>query len=192
MVRNNSMLATVVVEQLVQQSCITITQPDYRLGCLSRRIDGLLQVRLDWIRCLIIIRGVVYWTCSAPLTSLAPQANEGLLWNNIHTSKTWPALSPRMHWQVLVVFACLLTIATACIPQHNSSATLRLVRWIFYLHTLSPWAQFRLSQVAPTCFGLTLPSSGRVPSAFWEKLNWGAVDRILWMGVLCLVTWCVH
>jgi hypothetical protein len=31
--------------------------------------------------------------------------------------------------------------------------------------------------VAPT-------SSGRVPSAFWEMLNWGAVDRILWMGVL--------
>jgi hypothetical protein len=45
--------------------------------------------------------------------------------------------------------------------------------------------------VAPTCFGITLPSSGSVPSAFWEKLNWGAVDRILWMGVLCLVTWCV-
>jgi hypothetical protein len=22
-------------------------------------------------------------------------------------------------------------------------------------------------------------------------LNWGAVDRILWMGVLCLVVWCV-
>jgi hypothetical protein len=32
-------------------------------------------------------------------------------------------------------------------------------------------------------------SSGGVPSAFWEMLNWGAVDRILWMGVLCLVTW---
>jgi hypothetical protein len=45
--------------------------------------------------------------------------------------------------------------------------------------------------VAPTCFGITLPSSGSVPSAFWEMLNWGAVDRILWMGVLCLVTWCV-
>jgi hypothetical protein len=43
--------------------------------------------------------------------------------------------------------------------------------------------------VAPTCFGITLPSSGSVPSAFWEMLNWGAVDRILWMGVLCLVTW---
>jgi hypothetical protein len=28
-------------------------------------------------------------------------------------------------------------------------------------------------------------------SAFWEMLNWGAVDRILWMGVLCLVT-CAH
>jgi hypothetical protein len=45
--------------------------------------------------------------------------------------------------------------------------------------------------VAPTCFGITLPSSGSVSSAFWEMLNWGVVDRILWMGVLCLVTWCV-
>jgi hypothetical protein len=35
--------------------------------------------------------------------------------------------------------------------------------------------------VAPTCFGITLPSSGSVPNAFWEMLNWGAVDRILWM-----------
>jgi hypothetical protein len=38
---------------------------------------------------------------------------------------------------------------------------------------------------APTCFSITLPYSGSVPSAFWEMLNWGAVDRILWMGVLC-------
>jgi hypothetical protein len=45
--------------------------------------------------------------------------------------------------------------------------------------------------VAPTCFGITLPSSGSVPSAFWEMLSWEAVDRIMWMGVLCLVTWCV-
>jgi hypothetical protein len=45
--------------------------------------------------------------------------------------------------------------------------------------------------VAPTCFGITLSSSGSVPSAFWEMLNWGAVDRILWMGVVCLVMWCV-
>jgi hypothetical protein len=28
---------------------------------------------------------------------------------------------------------------------------------------------------------ITLPSSGSVPSAFWEMLNWGAVDRILWI-----------
>jgi hypothetical protein len=41
---------------------------------------------------------------------------------------------------------------------------------------------------APTCFGITLPSSGSIPSAFWVVLNWGEVDRILWMGVLCLVT----
>jgi hypothetical protein len=45
--------------------------------------------------------------------------------------------------------------------------------------------------VAPTCFGITLPSSGSVPSAFWEMLSWGAVYRILRMGVLFLVTWCV-
>jgi hypothetical protein len=31
--------------------------------------------------------------------------------------------------------------------------------------------------------GITLPSSWSVPSAFWEMLNWGVVDRILWMGV---------
>jgi hypothetical protein len=42
--------------------------------------------------------------------------------------------------------------------------------------------------VAPTCFGIKLPSSGSVRSAFWEMLNWGAVDIILWMDVLCLVT----
>jgi hypothetical protein len=41
--------------------------------------------------------------------------------------------------------------------------------------------------VAPIWIGITLPSSGSVPSAFWEMLNWGAVDRILSMGVLCLV-----
>jgi hypothetical protein len=29
-----------------------------------------------------------------------------------------------------------------------------------------------------------------VHRAFWEMLNWGAVDKILWMGVLCLVAWC--
>jgi hypothetical protein len=46
--------------------------------------------------------------------------------------------------------------------------------------------------VAPTCFGITLPSSGSVPSVFWEMFNWGTVDRILWMDVLCLVTWCTH
>jgi hypothetical protein len=44
--------------------------------------------------------------------------------------------------------------------------------------------------VAPTCFGITLLSSGSVLIAFWEMLNWGAVEGILWMGVLCLVTWC--
>jgi hypothetical protein len=45
--------------------------------------------------------------------------------------------------------------------------------------------------VAPTCFGITLPSWGSVPSAVCEMRSWGAVDRILWIGVLCLVTWCV-
>jgi hypothetical protein len=44
--------------------------------------------------------------------------------------------------------------------------------------------------VAPTCFGITLPPLGSVPSAFWEMFNWGAVDRIMCIGVLCLVTWC--
>jgi hypothetical protein len=51
---------------------------------------------------------------------------------------------------------------------------------------------YSLCVVAPTCFGITLPSSGSVPRAFLEMLNRGAVDRILWMGVLCLVTCCTH
>jgi hypothetical protein len=42
---------------------------------------------------------------------------------------------------------------------------------------------YYLRTVDPKCFGITLPSSGSVPSAFWEMLNWGAVDRILWMGI---------
>jgi hypothetical protein len=33
--------------------------------------------------------------------------------------------------------------------------------------------------VSPTYFDIILPSSGSVPSAFLEMLNWGAVDRIL-------------
>jgi hypothetical protein len=41
--------------------------------------------------------------------------------------------------------------------------------------------------VSPTCFDITLPSSGSIPSAFWEMLEWGAVVRILWMDVLCIV-----
>jgi hypothetical protein len=48
-----------------------------------------------------------------------------------------------------------------------------------------------LCMVAPTYFGITFTSSGSVPSAFWDMLNWGAVAKILWMGVLCLVTWCM-
>jgi hypothetical protein len=51
---------------------------------------------------------------------------------------------------------------------------------------------YQLCMVAPTCFGISLPWSGSIRSAFWEMLNWREVDRILWMGVLCLVTWCVH
>jgi hypothetical protein len=47
---------------------------------------------------------------------------------------------------------------------------------------------YELCRVAPTCFGIT----GSVRSAFWETLSWGAVDRILRMGVLCLVTWRTH
>jgi hypothetical protein len=52
--------------------------------------------------------------------------------------------------------------------------------------------QFINYMVFPTCFAITLSSSGSVPSAVWDTLNWEAVDRILWMGVLCLVMWCVR
>jgi hypothetical protein len=51
------------------------------------------------------------------------------------------------------------------------------------------YSTYYLGMVAPTCFGITLPSSGSVLNAFWGMFNWGAVDRILWMSVLCLVVW---
>jgi hypothetical protein len=51
---------------------------------------------------------------------------------------------------------------------------------------------YQLCMVAPTCFGIALPSAGSVPSALWEMPNRGAVDRILWMGMLCPVTWCAY
>jgi hypothetical protein len=50
---------------------------------------------------------------------------------------------------------------------------------------------YQLSMVALTCFGITLPSSGSVPSTFREMLNCRAVDRILWMVVFCLLSSCV-
>jgi hypothetical protein len=48
------------------------------------------------------------------------------------------------------------------------------------------YSVYQLCVVAPTCFGITLPSSGSITSAFQEMLNWGAVDRILWMGALVI------
>jgi hypothetical protein len=91
-------------------------------------------------------------------------------------------------------------------PELNPSAQRCMTRFLMGILFLEPcisliyaWKTNKytdysfslLCTVAPTCFGITLPSLGSVPSAFWEMLNLGAVDRILWMGVLCLVTWCV-
>jgi hypothetical protein len=50
---------------------------------------------------------------------------------------------------------------------------------------------YQLCMVVPTCFATKLPCSVSVPSAFSEMFNCGAVDRILWMSVLCLVPWSV-
>jgi hypothetical protein len=33
--------------------------------------------------------------------------------------------------------------------------------------------------VAPKSFGITLPSSVSIPSAFWEMLNWGATHHVV-------------
>jgi phospholipid N-methyltransferase len=35
------------------------------------------------------------------------------------------------------------------------------------------YSVYQLCMVAPTCFGIILPSSESVASAFWEMLNWG-------------------
>jgi hypothetical protein len=41
-----------------------------------------------------------------------------------------------------------------------------------------------LCMVTPTCFGITLPSSGSVPSAFWEMLNPSTIFYRLVLGTL--------
>jgi hypothetical protein len=86
-------------------------------------------------------------------------------------------------------------------PELNPSAQRCLTRFLLRILLLEPYIlliyawktkkynNYSLSLiciVAPTCFGITLPSSGSVPSAFWEMFNWGAVHRILSMGVFCL------
>jgi hypothetical protein len=59
------------------------------------------------------------------------------------------------------------------------------------LNTTRPSTIFYRMFLNWTSLSITLPSSRSVPSVFWEMLNWGAADRIVWMGVLQLVTWCV-
>jgi hypothetical protein len=90
-------------------------------------------------------------------------------------------------------------------PELNTSAHRCLTRFLLRIFLLEPcisltyaWKTNKCNKypftvliiymVAPTCFGFTLSSSGSVYSALWEMLNWGVADRILWMGVLCLVT----
>jgi hypothetical protein len=90
-------------------------------------------------------------------------------------------------------------------PELNPSAQRCLTRFVTVYFALEPcisliyaWKTNKytnysfsllLCMVFPSCFGITLPSSGSVLIAFWEMLNWGAVDRIVWMDVVGLVTW---
>jgi hypothetical protein len=102
--------------------------------------------------------------------------------------------------------AVVLLLVNPLTPELNPSAQRCLTRVLLGILLLEPcisliyaWKtneytnysfSLLICMVAPivVCFGITLPSSGSVPSAFWEMLNWGAVYRILWMGV---VAWCV-
>jgi hypothetical protein len=101
------------------------------------------------------------------------------------------------------------TVINPLTPELNPSAQRCLTRFfagdfaswtVHFVNMIYAWKTNKCNNYSfsslimygsPTCFGITLPSSGSVPSAFWEMLKWGAVDTILWMGVLRLVTWSV-
>jgi hypothetical protein len=89
-----------------------------------------------------------------------------------------------------------LTVINPLTPELNPSAQRWLTRFFtgdfaswtvhFVIICLKNQQIHQLPMVSVTCFGITLSSSGSVSSAFWEMLNCGVVDRILWVGVLCL------
>jgi hypothetical protein len=65
-------------------------------------------------------------------------------------------------------------------PELNSSAQRCLTRFLLGILLLEPWISLiyalKIQQIHQLliqfiCFGITLPSSGSVPSAFWEMLN---------------------
>jgi hypothetical protein len=94
------------------------------------------------------------------------------------------------------LFGCLLKPLTT---ELNTSTQRCLTRFLVGILLLEPWilliyawkpanatiihSVYKSCIISPTCFCITLPSSGSVPSAFWEMLKWGEFDRILWMGV---------
>jgi hypothetical protein len=89
--------------------------------------------------------------------------------NTYHKKKKKPAtfkLRVTANWNVLFLLLEL------CISLIYAWKTNKCTNYSFSL----------LCMVAPTCFGITLPTLGSISRAFREMLNWGAVDKILWMA----------
>jgi hypothetical protein len=105
-----------------------------------------------------------------PLTSYIP---------NIHFNPLTSELNPSAQ-------RCLTRFFTGVFASwtvHSVNICVKTNKYTNYSFSLL------IMYVDPPCVGITLPSSRSVPSAFWGTLNWGVVDRILWMGMLCLVRW---
>jgi hypothetical protein len=118
-------------------------------------------------------------------------------------SVLWNLVTPymRLEWNNLMLITEIRNInpltpelnpsAQSCLTSFSLLGILLLDPYISIIQYMSKnptnatiiHSVYYMWMVAPTCFGITSPSSGNAPSAFWEMLSWVAVDTILWMGV---------
>jgi hypothetical protein len=75
------------------------------------------------------------------------------------------------------------------LEQATKAQTMRIGTALLFLQPFNAEQHIKTSCSEP--FHVS-PLHCHLPSAFWEMINCGAVDRILWMGVVCLVMWCLH
>jgi hypothetical protein len=109
------------------------------------------------------------------------QSVEGRDYSTVHINPLIPELNPSAQ-RCLTRFFIGILLLELCVSLMYAWKTYKWNNYTFSL--LIMYGSFYM-------FRHYIAILRGVSNAFWEMLNWGAVDRILWMGVLRLVTWSV-